>query len=138
MTILFDKITDVAGADEYTPLVFWAPDLRENDSLDGMVTPKRHYVHAVDGAFTTPDLDVGPCMVQIGMMQYAFTVPQSSAPVRLWPLVDAGMPQPPVGSPGFIRNGGGVAIAKAVTAAQYATLTVDPATLYVIVEEETP
>ena len=137
MTILFDNITDIAGASEKAPITFWVPQLRENDSGDGIITTPGVPVYAKDGVFTSPDLDAGPAIVQIGLQQYTITIPESATPIRLWPLIDAGMPPPPESDRyQFVRNGGGVERTQAMTLADFNALaSPDPATLYIIVEE---
>lgn len=130
MTVLFDDLTNIAGASELRPIYFYVPKIRENDNSDGIITKTKTEVRAVDGAFTTPDLDAGPAKVVIGSDVYDILIPESSAPVRLWPLIDAGIPTPREPAPGFVRDGGGIARVQAVTAAEYASMTHDPATLY--------
>lgn len=134
MTVLFDDVTTIAGFADGQRIRFSVPVLRENDSGDGIITTKHHDVRPVDGTLTTPDLDAGPAKVSIGMKSYNIVIPDSPTPVRLWPLIDAGMPPPPAGTPGFVRNGGGVARVQALTQAEYDTATHDPATLYVITD----
>lgn len=130
MTILFDNITDIAGANEHSPITFWVPQLRENDSGDGMITTPGVPVYAQDGAFTTPDLDVGPAIVQIGLVQYPITIPASPTPIRLWPLIDAGMPAPPAESPGFIRSDDTGRLLVMPTPDFNNLTTLDPMTMY--------
>lgn len=136
MTVLFDDITNIAGASETRPLRFFVPVLRENDSGDGIVTTARYEAHVEDGEFTTPDMDAGPAKVRIGLDTFDIIIPESASPVRLWPLIDAGMPQPPADTPGFVRNGGRVDRIQAVTMAEYADMTHDPETLYVIEDSD--
>lgn len=133
MTILFDKVEDIAGATEHTPIVFWAPELRESDSGDGIVTLQHHSVYAENGEFTTPDMDAGPAVVQIGVRQYQITIPESPDPIRLWPLIDAGMPAPPPSEQyQFVRNGGGLVRVQAVNLEDYEDMVWDPGTMYII------
>lgn len=136
MTIIQDRIEDVAGAGLLRNVTISTQVIRQAASGDAIVATVPHHFELADGVLSTTDLDPGPAVVQIGAKQYSIMIPVSSTPIRLWPLIDAGMPTPPASEPGFIRNGGGVARAEAVTASEYASLTFDPATLYVIVDEE--
>lgn len=133
MTVLFGRVEDIAGATEHTPLVFWVPQLRENDAGTAMVTTQHHTLYASGGEFVTPDMDAGPAVVQIGVRQYQITIPESPDPIRLWPLIDAGMPAPPPSEQyQFVRNGGGLVRAQAVDLDEYESMTWDPGTLYII------
>lgn len=88
----------------------------------------------VNGVLTSPNLVPGPAVVQVGNETYDIEIPDSAAPVQLWPLIDAGMP-PPVNVPGFVRNAGGIARITRVTRDEYAALTnPDPETLYIVFE----
>jgi len=147
VTIIQDRIEDVAGQGLRLPVIFQTGVVRDSAAGDAIVAPVRHRFDLAkektgavsDGMLSTTDLDPGPATVTIPGNRggvYSIVIPVSSTPVRLWPLIDAGMPTPPASEPGFIRNGGGVARAEAVTASEYASLTFDPATLYVIVDEE--
>lgn len=88
----------------------------------------------VNGVLTSPNLVPGPAVVQVGNETYDIEIPDSSTPVQLWPLIDAGMP-PPVNVPGFVRNAGGIARIARATRDEYAALTnPDPETLYIVFE----
>lgn len=135
MTILFDNITDIAGATTDGPITLQAITIRENADGDGIITRESHTIYPDHtGAFTTPDVDPGPAIVWFGPEPYDIVIPDSPTPVRLWPLIDAGMPVPAEGSDGFVRNGGGVTRTQAVTMAEYASMTRDPATVYFITD----
>ena len=138
MTVISEPIQNIAGLGERQKVRFTVPVVRESVDNNALVTTRVHEVAPVNGVLTTPDLDPGPAKVWIGADEYDITVPDSSTPVRLWPLIDAGMPTPPEDAPGFVRDGGNVARIKAMTQAQYnAMATPDPATLYIITDSET-
>lgn len=135
MTVISDLVENVAGAADNQPIVFYAERLRDNATSSGMVTPTRHSVMPVDGEFTTPDMDPGQARVRVGSTLYPIVIPESETPVRLGPLIDAGMPPPAVTNE-FVKNGGGIARAQRITAAAYAALTTpDPETLYVVMPD---
>lgn len=136
MTVISDRVEDVGGVgDDVAAVVFFTEVLRDNTGGDAIVTTRRHDVHPVGGEFTSPDLDPGPAVVQVGVKRYDIIIPVSSSAVRLWPLIDAGMPTPPSVADGFVRNGGGVTRIEAVTQAVYNSLTTpDPATFYLITD----
>lgn len=136
MTVLFDNITNLARLSPGESLGFRTRSIRENDSGDGITATAGYtlWPDADSGDFTTPDLDAGPAVVVMGGESFDIVIPDSPTPVRLWPLIDAGMPTPPAGAPGFVRDGGGVARVQALTQAEYDTATHDPATLYVITD----
>jgi hypothetical protein len=133
VTVISDNIENVAGVDDTTAFVFSAPLLRESADGLGMITTQTARVTATGGVLTTPDLDPGDATVRIGANVYPIEIPDSPTPVRLWPLIFAGLPVPPEQVAQAVRNGGGIAVAQAITQATYNALTTpDPATLYVI------
>ncbi|MFI6368722.1 hypothetical protein ACIBG0_39075 [Nocardia sp. NPDC050630] len=134
MTVISEPISNIAEADNDTDFFFSSPVLRESGDGTGMVTTTPILVNAVAGVLTTPDLDPGPTKVRIGLNSYYIVIPDSVTPVRLWPLILAGLPVPPAEEAEAVRNGGGVALITVLTEAEYAALTsVDPETLYVVV-----
>lgn len=132
MTVIQEPIEDIAGASYDSAIRFRVPVLRESSDGTSTVVTERHWFMPVDGVLTTDDLDPGPAKVQIGSMTYDIIIPVSSTPVRLWPLIDAGMPQPAPSTPGFVKDGGGVTRVQAVNQATYESMVHDPATLYII------
>lgn len=136
MTVLYDDVINVAGLSPGDPIQFRTHTIRENDTSDGIVTTDGYTVWPdATGAIETEDLDPGPATVIISGLIYNIIIPPSSTPVRLWPLIDAGMPAPAPDVEGFVRNGGGVRRIVAVTQAEYDAIpTPDPATFYVIID----
>lgn len=131
MTVISEPIADIAGADNNTNFRFSVPILRENDTGTGMVTTRVYQVQARNGILTTPDLDAGPATVEIGLKKHPIVIPDSPTPIRLWPLVQAGMPVPPTEEAAAVRNGGGITRAQALSLAAYQAIpTPDPETLY--------
>lgn len=137
MTIISEPLQDPAGRPETEPLVFHIETIRQNASGTGTVSIKRVDVTPVGGILTTPNLDPGPAQVQWRGQRYSIMIPDSVSPVRLWPLLDAAMPQPPSTAAGFVRNGGGVTRIQALTQAEYDDLdNPDPATLFIITDSQ--
>ena len=134
MTIISEPVSTIAHADNSTAFVFAVPILRENDTGTGMITTRAEHVYPQAGVLTTPDLDAGPATVQIGIRQYAILIPDSPTPVRLMPLIEAGLPVIPAEEIGAVRNAGGVGRTKRVTLAEFLAMpTPDPDTLYVVI-----
>jgi hypothetical protein len=132
VTVISENIRNIAGADNTTAFVFWTC-LRESADGNGLDTALTSRLVASSGVLTTPDLDPGPALVRIGATVYSIEIPDSDTSVRLWPLIQAGLPVPPSAEADAVRNGGGVARAQTITQAAYnALVTPDPATLYVI------
>ena len=130
MTVISDVVENVAGTPDERVIVFSIKRVRQNVDGNAIVTSERAQFVPVDGVFTTTDLDPGPADVKIHSQTYPIVIPDSDTPVRLWPLIDAGLPAP-APSAGFVRNGGGVARIEWVTEAQYAALVKDPETTYI-------
>jgi hypothetical protein len=136
MTVIAEPIENIAGADNTTVFVFAASVVRESDDGDALVTTLTTRVTTTDGVLITPDLDAGPATVRIGLHSYAIDIPESPSPVRLWPLVEAGLPVPPSQEAQAVRNGGGIARIQRISASAYAALvTPDPETLYIVVPD---
>lgn len=135
MTVITERITDLAGTGEVDRIPFYIKAIRENADGNAIVTTVRHdYTPDADGDITTGDLDPGPAVVRIGMVEYAIDIPDSGTPVRLWPLIEAGLPVVPAEQAHAVVNGGGVARAQRITESAYLALAAkDPETLYVVV-----
>ena len=135
MTVISEPIADIADIAYDNVVVFWVPELRQSADAASIVVENRREYAVVAGVLTTDDLQPGPAHVQIGHQVYPIIIPESATPVRLWPLIDAGMPPPPPTAEGFVRDGGGIARAVALSQAEYDAIpTPDPATFYVITD----
>ncbi|MEU9515936.1 hypothetical protein [Micromonospora sp. NPDC048169] len=135
MTVISEPIENIAGADNGTGFYFSAPAIRESDDGTRLITVHPLVVTAIDGVLTTPDLDPGPATVRIGQHTYHIEIPDSPTPIRLWPLVEAGLPVPPAEEATAVRNGGGVRrIAVAELDDYLAMPTPDPETVYIVPE----
>lgn len=138
MTVISEPIQNIAGLGERQKVRFTVPVVRESSDSNALVTTRVHEVAPVNGVLTTPDLDPGPARVWIGADEYDITVPDSSTPVRLWPLIDAALDAPAPTATGFVKDAGNVARIQALTQAQYNAMTTpDPGTLYIITDSET-
>lgn len=136
MTVISEPIAHIGGADDRTAFEFSSPILRENDAGTGTITRAPVHLVAIEGVLTTPGLDPGPCTVRIGQTAYQIEIPDSPTPVRLWPLIEAGLPVPAEEEAAAVRNGGGVARIQRLTQTEYAAIvTPDPETLYVVIED---
>lgn len=135
MTVITEPIENIAGADNNTRFEFSSTILRESDDGTSLITVNPVFLTAADGVLTTPDMDPGPAQVRIGQRLYLIDIPDTATPVRLWPLIEAGLPVPPVEEATAVRNGGGVARIQRLSEEAYSALeTPDPETLYVVVE----
>lgn len=135
MTVISEPVENIGGADDKTVFTFASVILRESDDGTGLITTTSTHVRATEGVLTTPDLDPGPAMVRIGAKPYRITIPDSPDPIRLWPLIEAGLPIPPTEEAAAVRNGGGVARIQVTELADYHAIpTPDPETLYVVPE----
>ncbi|WP_330253157.1 hypothetical protein OG874_00630 [Nocardia sp. NBC_00565] len=123
MTVISEPIEDIGGADNKTNFEFSSAIVRENNAGTGLITRRPVFLVAEDGVLTTPDLDPGMATVRIGQRAYLIDIPDSGTPVRLWPLIEAGLPIPPEQEATAVINGGGVARVQAMTAAEYSDLT---------------
>lgn len=140
MAILSDKLTDGAKLGRGAEVRFTVAATRDAVAHDAILTQARTAVPVdpVTGAFTTPNLDPGPytCEIRWGAAQpyeqFPIEVPAESGTFRLWPLIDAGLPTPPPGAPGFVRNAGGIDRMEPVELADYSTHPKVPATLYIL------
>ncbi|MBF5002407.1 hypothetical protein IRT45_35410 [Nocardia sp. BSTN01] len=132
MTVITDKITDLAGLAEPDNIVFETTAIRQNAAGTQIVNTRRHrYPPDEDGQFTTDDLDPGPARVWIGLGAYDIEIPDYDSPVRLGPLIEAGLPVPAEEVARAVVNGGGVARIKAVSQSEFGELTsLDPETFY--------
>lgn len=90
MTVISDQIHGIAGIDDNTIFTFAAANLRQNNASDGIITTVPIPYTATDGVLTTDDLDPGTASVTVLNTIYPITIPDSSTPVRLWPLIAAG------------------------------------------------
>ncbi|WP_209447625.1 hypothetical protein [Rhodococcus qingshengii] len=131
MTVVSEPLQDASGNPETQPLTFFVEQIRESSSGTSTVSIKRIDAPVIAGVLTV-NLDPGPVRVEWRGKSYSIEVPVSATPVRLWPLIDAGMPAPGLGEPGFVRNAGGIArIARTTTAEYLAMPTPDPETLFI-------
>lgn len=135
MTTITESLRDIGGVNERDAVTFYIDTIRQNADGTGTVTTTAHRVAPINGTVTTEDLDPGPARVRIGLITYPIVIPDSVTPVRLWPLLDASVPPPPITNL-FVRNGGGVSRVQALTAAAYAALpTPDPETIYFVIAD---
>lgn len=135
MTIISEPVENIAGADNSTRFEFASVILRDSDDSTGLVTVRPEFVTAADGVLTTPDLDPGPATVRIGQQLYRIEIPDSPTPIRLWPLIEAGLPVPPEEEATAVRNAGGVRRIQVADLIDYMEMpTPDPETLYVVPE----
>lgn len=135
MTVISEPVADIGGADNNTVFTFSVPLLRESDTGLGLVTTRTLSVTAKAGILTTPDLDVGPAKVMVGLRAYGIEIPDSPTPIRLWPLIQAGLPIPPEQEVDAVRNLGGIRGEKTLELDDYLAIpTPDPETLYFVPE----
>ncbi len=136
MTVISEPVEDIAGADNDTQFIFSSSILRENSGGTGLITIRPTFVRAEAGVLTTPDLEPGAATVRIGQTAYYITIPDSGTPIRLWPLIQAGLPLPPAEAAEAVRNGGGFVMGQVMTAAEYAALvsttTPDPGSVFLV------
>ncbi len=138
MTIITSFVRDIAGADAATVFTFEVPQARGVGSGAGVVTVRSQSYTAEHGLLTTDDLSPGPATLRLSGQpgEYRITIPDSTEPVPLWPLMDAATPPGPGAyTTGFIRNGGGLARGEAVSLADYPGLLKDPETVYFIFDQ---
>jgi len=120
MTVITEHIQSIAGIDDNTVITFRSPTVRDSDDDTAMITPWMVQFTADAGVLTTPDLAPGPAIVAVGIAEYTIDIPDSSTPVRLWDLIQEGLPVPPAQMATAVINGGGVSVARAMTADDYA------------------
>lgn len=136
MTVIAEPIENIAGADNTTAFVFTSYVVRESDDGTKLITARPQRYTATAGVLITDELDAGPATVTIDGRVYWIEIPVSASTVRLWPLIEAGLPVPPAQEATAVRNGGGVARIQRIAAAAYAALvTPDPETLYIVVPD---
>lgn len=136
MTVISEPIENIAGADNTSAFLFTSAAVRESDDGTKLITTRPKRYTAVAGVLTTDELDAGPATVSIDGRSFLIEIPESAGPVRLWPLIEAGLPIPPTQEASAVRNGGGVARIQRISAAAYAALvTPDPETLYIVVPD---
>lgn len=135
MTVITSLVRDIAAADAATVFTFEVPRTRGGAAGTGIVTTRAHRYTSEHGLLTTDDLDPGPAILRLSGVpgEYRITIPDSTDPVQLWPLLDAATP-PSDGEwgTGVVRNGGGVSRAVAVESPDYPGLVKDPATIYFV------
>lgn len=135
MTVISEPVESIAGADNQTVFGFQSL-VRESADGTGLITAALVTMQATGGVLTTPDLDPGPAVVSVGHRNFQIEIPDSGTAVRLWPLIQAGLPIPPSEEASAVRNGGGVARIQRITESAYLALaTPDPETLYVVIED---
>ncbi|PSR64012.1 MULTISPECIES: hypothetical protein [Nocardia] len=136
MTVISDKITDIAGLGETDNVVFETITIRDNIGETAIVTTRRHsYAPGEDGTFTTDDLDPGPARVRVGLSTYNIEIPDTSDAIRLMPLIEAALPMPPAETAAAVHNFGGVSGMKAVTQSWWDSNPHDPATFYIVLPD---
>lgn len=136
MTVIIENLKDLAGTPETDPVFFSTFVIR--DSVDGtaIITTTTHRYLPVNGVLTTGSLEPGPAKVRLGSTTYDILIPTSATPIRLMPLIEAGLPAPPTPQASVVVNGGNFARGQVMTAAQYAALTStttpDPGSVFLI------
>lgn len=136
MTVISEPVDTIGGADAQTVFQFSSPVLRDSSDDTALITTVVVRVAPVAGVLTTPDLDPGIAAVRVGPKSYAITIPDSPTPVRLWPLIQAGLPVPPAEVAAAVHDGGGAARIQVMTSAQYTALvastTPDPGSIFLV------
>lgn len=132
MTVIVDQFVDVGGHADRGALTFWAPVLRDSP-VDGTIITPQYVAVTVenDGSFTTPDFAPGPARVRIGGIAHDIVIPDSPTEVRLWPLIDAGVPV--VAEREYVRDSGGVRRVQALPQSAFDALATprDPETVFI-------
>ncbi|MEW1933130.1 hypothetical protein AB0362_13155 [Rhodococcus sp. NPDC079359] len=77
MTVVTQKLTNIAGVSRVTPVHFTSPAVRTAGA--NLVTEDVQVVKPVNGVITV-DLQPGPASVMLSGREFAFTVPASGAP----------------------------------------------------------
>lgn len=137
MTVIKEEdVRDIGGTDDSTQFEFIANRLPGSETDESFVTRRPVFLTAVDGLLETPDLAPGAALVRFGIRTYAIIIPDSPTPVRLAPLIEAGLPIATEDVARAVVNGGGIARLKKVTVSEYAALvTPDPETEYSVVPD---
>ncbi|MGV9742858.1 hypothetical protein [Nocardia farcinica] len=132
MTVIADTFVDLGHRGDTSAVYFWAPGLRDSPAVPARIITPQYVAVPIDttGSFTTGDLEPGPAKVRIGGIAYDIVIPDSPTPVRLWPLIDAGVPATPDRE--FVRDGGGVRRVHALTQAAFDAMPAprDPETVF--------
>ncbi|MFJ1454707.1 hypothetical protein [Nocardia sp. N2S4-5] len=139
MTVLTGRITDLAGVGESDTVIFRAARLRVLPGLGDIISDRRHaYAPDETGVITTDDFEPGLAIVRIGSDEITIDIPDSTAPVQLGPLIDAGLPIPPQEEPRAVI-GIGIRRLERITESDFAALlaagTADPDTEYSLVAD---
>lgn len=126
MTVISDTMQSLGYAPDAGPLQFYARALRTSADGTAIITPQWVHVgpNPSTGVFTTPDLDPGPAVVRIDGVARDIIIPDAGGTIALAPLLEA-MTEPQSGTDttGFVRDAGGFARAKVISAAEYSALT---------------
>jgi hypothetical protein len=134
MVVISEPLVDIAGASVNDPVVFWTEVIRENDAGTGVVTTRRHSFAPVNGVLTAVGLEAGPAKVKVGGKVYGILIPDTDTTIRLWPLIEAGLPVPDPSDASFVRNANNVRRIADVYESDFAALTPDPDTVYLVFE----
>lgn len=138
MTVIQDQLKDVAGEPFEGTVTFRIERIREGADGTSIVTIERHHFQVDGGSLLTTDMDPGRATVRFSgdKNTYPIVISDSATPIRLWPLIDAGQPAPPATASGFLRVANGdEARIDFVTSTEYATLTPDPNTVYLVFQD---
>lgn len=65
MTIIYENFTDLASVPDHVAVTFFGVPLRMNFDDDGVITPRPIEALTVNGVATSPELDPGPCRVEV-------------------------------------------------------------------------
>lgn len=65
MTIIYENFTDIASMPDHVAVTFFGVPLRMNFDDDGVITPRPIEALTVNGVATSPELDPGPCRVEV-------------------------------------------------------------------------
>lgn len=65
MTIIYENFTDIASMPDHVAVTFFGVPLRVNFDDDGVITPRPIEAVTVNGVATSPELDPGPCRVEV-------------------------------------------------------------------------
>lgn len=139
MTVISDSLEDIGydKPNDVDRIVFMSKTVRDSAAGTEVIVKSRHVVYLnTNGSFTTDNLDPGPATVSWANERYDILIPDHPTPIRLGPLLDAVLPDPPPVGALFVRNAGNAARAIVMSAAEYATLvstsTPDPDTIFFI------